>query len=292
MKWNDPFATFLGIRVTSIGTLGITVTAALKHHFRNPYGIAHGGFLFGISQVAAQASAKEQFGILTQVVDVTSDYMVGARGEFVHAAAELLCNSGDILTYWVRVWDGNTLCSNQFVTLRARDKEKPRPEFRLSKTIFQATADTEMDPLTGIAYPDRSFLFAGACGIYAVGRSQNGLIYGFDVDEHNCDDRGTAHNTVLYTCADSVVGRTMVIMQEKKPVTVSSTIHFFREAEANPILAEAEVVRDGKRTSFYVAKIRDGNGNLLSVSEFVLQSVDFRVTHLSGKYLSRGYADR
>ena len=76
------------------------------------------------------------------------------------------------------------------------------------------------------------------------------------------------------------------MLLEKRPVTVSSSIHFLRPATEGPVTVEAKLVRNGKQLVFYDLDITDGNGEMVGVALFTMQGVEYKAT------LPQGYQNK
>lgn len=273
---SDPFAQKLGLTVDELREDGLIAKVNIHPDFCNTYLAAHGGFACAIGQIAAVLSAEFCLGRQTVAKDVSNMYECSLMGKTARVRTKLVEANTDSMAYQVRVLDAKgKLCLSQIVTLR--DRESPRETLReFPQTIFAAEESAPLDPVTGVAYPHPSVFFPAICGIHVLGRGEKGLIYGVDVRADSCDAYGAAHSGLIYTLCDSVTGGSAAFLLEKKPVTVSSSIHYIRSAWVNPISAEARLVRSGKQLLFYDVTVSDGNGQPVAVSHFVLHSVEYK----------------
>lgn len=272
----DPFANTLGLAVEELRDDGLSVKVQIKPDFCNTFMAAHGGFTFSLGQIAAALSAELCLGRPAVAVDVACMYECSLMGKSARAVTNLVDSAGDHIVYRVRVLDGKgKLCLSQIVTLKDADLT-PAKNAEFKKTIFAADENAPVDPVTGVAYPHLSLDFAAFCGIHVLGRAEKGLIYGLDVRTDTCDVTGAAHESLIYTVCDCVVGGSAAFLLDKKPVTVSSSIHYLRSAMASPIRAEARLVRNGKQLLFYNVDVLDAEDNLCAIAQFTMQSVEYK----------------
>lgn len=272
---NDPFANTLGLTVDEVRPDGLTVKVQIRSDFCNSYKAAHGGFAFSAGEIAAELSAKLCLGRPAAAVDAACMYECSLMGKSARIVTKLIDAAESQIVYRVRVLDGKgKLCMSQIITLRDADVTiAPNKQFK--KTIFAAGDDDPIDPVTGVAYPHLSLDFAAFNGIHVIGRGEKGLIYGLDVREDTCDVTGAAHASLIYTVCDCVTGGSVAFLLDKKPVTVSSSIHYLRRAVASPIRAEARLVRNGKQLLFYNVDVLDAEDNRVAIAQFTMQSVDY-----------------
>ena len=179
----------------------------------------------------------------------------------------------------------NRACFKQVISL----KEVDRPEVTVSgkqPTMFQSKDGDPVDEVTGLAYPRQSPFFATTCHCFMSGRGEKGMKYSVDLLDDVYDIYGTAHGGAIYTCCDACAGGSMAMLLEKRPVTVSSYIHYLRPAVDGPITVEAKLVSNGKQLVFYDLDITDGNGELVAVAQFTLQGVEYKAN------LPQGYQNK
>ena len=82
------------------------------------------------------------------------------------------------------------------------------------------------------------------------------------------------------------------MLLEKRPVTVSSSIHYLKPATVGPITVEAKLARNGKQLVFYDLNITDGNGELIAVAQFTMQGVDYKATALTKDYQNKAFKEK
>lgn len=278
----DPFIKLLELEVEDVRENGLTAKSKLKPDFCNPYSSAHGGYVYALGHAAALLSAELCLGRPAVVVDAANQYESSLMVSPPRVKTQLIHAGPELIVFRARVLDGKgKLCLSQIITLKETAQPKQGlPEVR--QTIFPATEDDPADPLTGVRYPQLSVFFPQLCHIYVMERGEKGMVYGADLFPDTCNAYGAAHGGMIYTCCDSVTGGSAAFLLEKRPVTVSSSIHFFRSATVSPIKAEAKLVRAGKHLIFYNVDITDGAGDLVAVAQFVMQSVDYKVTNKMG----------
>lgn len=272
----DPFAKKLGLSVVEVNEGGLTAEVKINPDFCNTYSAAHGAFTYSIGQIAAVLSGEFCLGRQTAVVDVSNIHECSLLGKSARIRTKLVDANFDTIVYRVRVLDAKgKLCLSQIVTLRDTAlPPKALSDFR--QTIFTAGEDDPVDPVTEVAYPHLSVFFPALFGIHILGRGEKGLIYGCDIRPDTCDIYGLAHSSLIYTCCDCVAGGSAAFLLDKKPVTVSSSIHYIRSAEVGPISAEARLIRTGKSLLFYDVDVFDGNGGLVALAHFVMHVVDYK----------------
>lgn len=273
----DPFAQMIGLQVDEVREDGLSARSKLNPDFCNTYSSAHGGYVYSVGHAAAVLSAELCLGRQTAAVDVSNLYECSLMGAGARIRTKLVEAGPETIVYRVRVLDTKgKLCLSQLVTLK--DTVQPKdglPEFR--QTIFAGDENSPVDPVTGIYYPRLSVFFPAVCRIYVLGRGEKGMIYGTDIYPDTCDEYGAAHSGLVYTCCDCAAGGSAAFLLEKKPVTVSSSIHYLRSVMVGPVKAEARLIRAGKQLLFYNVDVTDGSGSLAAVSHFVMQSVEYKV---------------
>jgi acyl-CoA thioesterase len=286
------FLELIGLTVEQVTDMGITAKAKLKKDFCNTYSSAHGGYVYSLGHTAAALSAQLCLNRQAVVVDVANQYESSLMISPAKVKTQLLRAGKEIIVYRVQVRDGKgKLCLTQTVTLKEVDYPKTGlPEFK--QTVIPGDENSPIDPVTGIYYPRISVFFAEVCHVYVLGRGEKGMIYGGDIYPDTANDYGAAHGGMIYTACDSVTGGSAAFLLEKKPVTVSSSIHYLRSAMVGPIKAEARLIRDGKQLLFYDVDVTDGNDELVAVAQFVLQSVDYKVTNqMKPEYRNKAFKE-
>lgn len=286
----DPMARMLDIQIVQVGETGLTTRAEVQPDFCNAYSAAHGGYLYTLGHITAALSAQFCLGRQAVVVDADCQYVRSVLRFPVQLESELLRSGRELIVYRVHVRDGcGILSMEQTVTLKEVDyPEAAKPAFR--QTIFPAGPDAEPDPELTIEIPRLSTSFAARCHIYVLGRGESGMIYGADLFPEVCNLYGAAHGGLIYTCCDVAAGGSAAFLMEKKPVTVSSSVHYLRSITTGPVRAEAKLVRAGRQMYYYNIEVTDGNGKLSAAAEFVLHLVDYQATGIQDeKYRKKAF---
>ncbi|MBQ7457394.1 MAG: PaaI family thioesterase [Desulfovibrio sp.] len=75
---------------------------------------------------------------------------------------------------------------------------------------------------------------------------------------------GVAHGGSIFSLADIAFGAAANEDSEQFVVTLSTSIEYLSPGAVGPLVAEAHVIREGKRIQNYEVKIFDGNGTLIA----------------------------
>lgn len=278
-KISDPFCELIGLEVEEAGENGLTARSTLKKEFCNPYSAAHGGYVYSLGHVSAALSSELCLRRQAVVVDAVNQYESSLMVSPARIRTRLVRAGRELIVYRVQVRDGKgKLCLSQTVTLKEVDYPKICPR-EFQQTIFPGREDAPVDPVTDIYYPRPSVFFSAVCHAYVLGRGTRGMIYGADIFPETSNAYGAAHGGMIYTCCDSAAGGSAAFLLSKKPVTVSSSIHFLRSVMDGPVKAEAKLIRAGKNLLFYDVDVTDGNDELAAIAQFVMQTVEYKVTN-------------
>lgn len=282
----DRLAQTMGLTVVEVRENGIVTHTESKKEYCNAYGFAHGGFVYTVGHISAVLSAQICLGRKCIVSDASCEYLTSLSGDLAIAETELLRAGGSTIVYRVTVYNGiHKACFKQMLTLR--DTHAPEAEvIGKEQTIFVSQPGDPVDEVTGLAYPRLSPFFATACHCYMTGRGESGLQYSVDLLDDIYNIYGAAHGGAIYTCCDACAGGSMAMLLEKRPVTVSSAIHYLRPAVHGPITAEAKLVRNGKQLVFYDLDITNAHGELVAAAQFTMQGVEYKAT------LPQGYQNK
>ena len=282
----DSLAKIVAFEVLETRENGLLTRAENKKEFCNAYGFAHGGFVYTVGHLAAIASAEVCLNRKTVVTEASCEYLASLTGAYAYAETELLRAGGTRIEYRVSIRDDkNRECFKQIIIL----KEVAHAEVTVSgkqPTLFVSKEGDPVDEVTGLAYPRLSPFFATTCHCFMSGRGESGLKYSVDLLDDVYDVYGTAHGGAIYTCCDACAGGSMAMLLEKRPVTVSSSIHFLRPATEGPVTVEAKLIRNGKQLVFYDLDITDANGVLVGVAQFIMQGVEYKAN------LPQGYQNK
>ena len=118
----NPFAAFAGIEVTKIGPGSAEATLTIREEHLNPVGAAHGGCLYTLADVAANAAAAS-FGTKAVTVSGEYHYLASApRAETLTARATCLHPGKSILPFEVEVRseDGTLVGKSTFTIYRLK----------------------------------------------------------------------------------------------------------------------------------------------------------------------------
>ncbi len=291
LEMKDPLARMIGMEVAEVREHGIVTTAQINPEFCNPYGFAHGGYVYTLGHITAVLSAELCEHRSCVVVDAACQYLSSLKASPARVETELQHSGKELLVYRVKILDAlNHVCFNQTVTLKEVD-DTPCDFHAQPLTIF-AERTGETDPVTGIAYPKVSPFFAKCCHIHMIGRGENGLIYGADLYPETVDCYGAAHGGMMYTMCDACAGGSVAMLLGRRPVTVAGHISYLRSAMVGPVRGEAKLVRGGKQLMYYDIDLTDGTGALVAAAQFTMQGVEYQTTENFGKeYRNKAFKD-
>lgn len=282
----DSLGKIIAFEVIEVRENGLLTRAENKKEFCNAYGFAHGGFVYTVGHLAAIASAEVCLNRKTVVTEASCEYLSSLTGTYAYAETELLRAGGTRVEYRVTIRDEkNRDCFKQVIILKEVDHSEVTVSGR-EPTLFMSKEGDPVDEVTGLAYPRLSPFFATTCHCFMSGRGESGLKYSVDLLDDVFDRYGTAHGGAIYTCCDACAGGSMAMLLEKRPVTVSSSIHYLRPTTEGPVTVEAKLVRNGKQLVFYDLDITDANGVLIGVAQFIMQGVEYKAT------LPQGYQNK
>lgn len=286
----DPFAKLIGVEVMEWSETALETRSKVDERVCNLYATAHGGYVYALGHITAALAAQVCLGRSCVVVDVSSQYLCALRAPEARTRAALVREGRELLVYRTEIRDvQGALCCTQTVTLKAVEYPEA-PVTEVIPTIVPATEDTPPEPITGARFPRPSPHFGSVCHVYNLGPREDGMRYAVDLYPDICNLYGGLHGGALYTMCDLVTGGTATFLQGKRPVTVSSGIHFLRSARVGPVYAQSHLLRAGKSLLFYTVDITDGIGALVATAEFVLQSVEFKAVRGSDDAL--GYQSK
>lgn len=253
---------------------GITVQGNLYKDFNNIYGIAHGGYLYGVAHIASQ---------------MTGDLCLG--GQWDVAGAECLylhplrVYPSVTKTVWInkeearpmlcaRVYDNQgALCFEMNGTLKPAEEHK-------GQIVHTPHYNTQLlppkSPYDELKVPCLSSTFSRWLNIYTTKKEEASVIYSVDLNEKNCDDHGYVHPTAMFTAADCAAGGCLFYIDKKRPITVSANIHYFSSSCCGPVHAVPRPLRKGRVLNFYDIDFIDGAGQRIGVAQFIIRDMDYR----------------
>lgn len=83
------------------------------------------------------------------------------------------------------------------------------------------------------------------------------------VTKNSLNPYGMAHGGFIFGLGDTALGMASSV-HGRPAVTLNSTINFLRPAKTEYIIAKAELVKEGKTTSYLQAKIYDDKDRLIA----------------------------
>lgn len=269
----DPMGNMLGMEVMGMEEQGLLTRCKLLPQFKNPYGIAHGGFTYTLAHITAAQSVKLCLGRQAVVVDAASEYLAPGDTSTLFGRSMLVRSGRELIVYKVEILNERMeTVSEQLITLK-EVTYPPVAERVPNPTIFPAGPETMADPVSGLLFPSTTPFFMSTCHVYMTGRAESGLIYSADLYPDNCNAYAAAHGGLIYTCCDCAVGGSSRFLNKKPTVTVSSNIHYLSSGMEGPIHAEARLRRSGRRIQFYDTDVTDGTGKRIALAQFVLQAL-------------------
>ena len=90
------------------------------------------------------------------------------------------------------------------------------------------------------------------------------VIY-IDVDEVHLNGAGTLHGGVYASLIDNAMGLSVLALVGVRTATIQMNVHFLGAVGGGRITCESEVVHRTRRTATAEAKVRDADGNLVTL---------------------------
>ena len=119
---HDLFAQHLGIVIEDLRDGYAKATMPLDNRHKNGVGIAHGGALFAVADLAL-AAASNAAGRLNLTVNSTLSFLAAGKEAPITAEAQRVGGSSRLSTYSITVRDGSgTLVASGQATTYAKDK--------------------------------------------------------------------------------------------------------------------------------------------------------------------------
>lgn len=273
-NWNR-FEKNLLLEVAEVRDSGITVKGNLYEEFNNVYGIAHGGYLYTISHVAAQLTGELCIGGKWDVRSAQCLYLHPLRLYPACVDTTWLHKDPTQPTLRAQVRDGKgNLCFEMTVSLKPA---LPDPDEVVAHTPTIIT-DRRLpkDPNVEPEFPCLSSTFSKWLDIYSTSKTDTSITYSADLTHRNCDDFGYLHPAVMFTAADCAAGGCLFYIDKRQPITVSATIHYFGRTCKGPVHAVPTPIRKGRVLNFYNVDLVDGAGQTVATSQFVIQDMNHK----------------
>lgn len=269
---NDLFTENLSLVLQSYTKKSVTVRCDSKDVFLNPYGFAHGGFLYTIGHIAARNMALVCLNRHMQVVQSTCQYLGMVHSAPITAEAKLMSVFHEAVVCEAKIYDGKgELCFLQ--TLILQDTTEDGVELVYPKKYTGKTTSNFMN--TGIMAKGMKRTFDDVCHIGAPYADAKGIHVQTDLYSDTSSDRGYVHQGVLFTMCDNCVAACVGMLQKKRPVTVTASIHYLLPAVKGPITATGSLLRAGNKLAYYDIIVRDGTGKKCCKAQFIMNCTDW-----------------
>ena len=269
---NDLFTENLSLCLQSYDKRSVVVRCDSKDVFLNPYGFAHGGFLYTIGHIAARNMALVCLNRHMQVVQSTCQYLDRVTCAPITAEAKLLSIYDAAVVCEAQVKDGKgNVCFLQ--TLILQDTTNDNVELLYPKQYEGEKQSKYMG--TGLFKGNQRKSFDDVCHIGSPFADKNGIHVSTDLYNDICSDRGYVHQGVLFTMCDNCAAACVAMMQKKRPVTVSAAIHYLAPAIKGPITATGTLLRAGNKLAYYDIIVRDGTGRKCAKTQFIMNCTDW-----------------
>lgn len=269
----DPLAEAMGLYVQETASEYLTVRTDTTTAFYNPYGFAHGGFLYTMGHITARNMAKMCLNRDMQVVQSDCLYLSKLFGGPITARAEVLSDYGPAVVCVVEIFDGaEHICFRQTLTLQNTVPEQCTLTKPKNPEEIAQKWDREGAPLC--SYQQEAPYFDDLCHIFAPEVMDGVVCSTTDLFTDNCSDAGFVHQGAIFTCCDNCAAACVAIMQKKRPITISSTVHYLAPAAIGPVIAEGKLIHEGKGLSFYEIDAYDGYGRPVATTQFVMRCQD------------------
>ena len=87
-----------------------------------------------------------------------------------------------------------------------------------------------------------------------------------EVNPQLFNPNGVVHGGVMFTMADTAMGRaTMSVLDDGQScASIEVQMRFFRPASGGTLIADAAVIKSGRKIVHLEAKVRDGDGELIA----------------------------
>ena len=269
---NDLFTEQLSLRLQSYDKKRVVIRCDNKDVFLNPYGFAHGGFLYTMGHIAARNMALICLSRHMQVVQSTCQYIDRVTTTPITAEAKLLSVYLEAVVCETKVLDGNgNLCFSQ--TLILQDTTNDGVELQFPK-VYKGKKGSKYAG-GPIMRPGMNKTFDDLCHVSDPYADKWGINVSTDLYADICSDRGYVHQGVLFTMCDNCAAACVGMLQKKRPVTVSAAVHYLRPAIKGPITATGTLMRAGNKLAYYDIIVRDGTGKKCAKTQFIMNCTDW-----------------
>ncbi|MDR1857382.1 MAG: PaaI family thioesterase [Desulfovibrio sp.] len=104
---HDKLVRLMGMTIESVTTESARVTMPLLEQHRNGMGMAHGGTIFSLADVAFGAAANAETSTAVVSLNTTIQYLRAGQSSPLVAVSHLIRGGSHIVTYDVEVFDGS-----------------------------------------------------------------------------------------------------------------------------------------------------------------------------------------
>jgi len=269
----DPLAEALGLYVEEFTPDYVVLRTDTKTAQCNPYGFAHGGFLYTMGHIAARNMAMLCLNRNMQVVQSDCLYLRKVFGSPITARASLLSDYGRAVVCQVEIMDAKgDVCFRQ--TLTMHDTVRDRVILSEPKTPPMWAEDHDAKAAFTKSQQKEPF-FEELCHITAPKYRDGMVTCSTDLYTDIVSDAGYVHQGALFTCCDSCAAACVAMMQKKRPITISSTVQYLSPATIGPVTAVGKLINQGRDISFYQIDMFDGYGKPVVTTQFVMQCLPF-----------------
>ena len=273
MEIRDPLALGIGLEIAEIRDDGLLTCADARPEVLNPYGMAHGGYLYALGLLSAVLSAEQKYGGNWAVSDSSCQYLRSLRKFPAKTVTRLVNNNARTPVYRAEVMDGaGAVCITLIIGLKEETNTQAEPIVHIPVITSANPMPKDLDAEP--PFPCFATSFSRYLNCYSIRKEGTGLVYALDLNENNTDSHGFAHPAAMFTVADSAACGSMVRIEKKTPVTVSASIRYLAKAEKSLVEARPRLTRSGKLLYFYDVELVDGNGTVAAVAQFVIQNLE------------------
>ena len=87
----------------------------------------------------------------------------------------------------------------------------------------------------------------------------------YKIKENGLNPYGIVHGGIIFGLADTCAG-TLAFMSGNTPVTTNANINYLNKAQGSKLIAEATILKEGKKIGYYNVNIYDDNNVLIANS--------------------------